>query len=128
MYDYISPQKVLTALRCLKQNNLDIDINEEWLEQAVSNDEDLFGGLVEQRDTYDIHNDTDDMNSESVLPTCTQQPYSVDNSDRGTNQLVDIDGCQSMECDPHSLFSDDDLFTIAFNMLEQVASENGFAC
>ena len=36
------------------------------------------------------------MNSESVLPTCTQQPYvysepSVDNSDSSTNQLVDKD-------------------------------------
>ena len=61
MYDYISPEKVLTALRWLKQNNplhADIDINEQWLEQAVSNDEDLFGGLVEQCDTNDIHNDT----------------------------------------------------------------------
>ena len=54
MYDYISPEKVLTALRWLKQNNplyADTDINEEWPEQAVSNDEDLFGGLVEQCDT-----------------------------------------------------------------------------
>ena len=97
MYDYISPEKALSAPRWLKQNNpvyADIDINEEWLEQAVSNDEDLFGGLVEQCDTNDIHNDTDDMNSESVLPTCTQQPYSessIDNSDSSTNQLADKD-------------------------------------
>ena len=57
MYDYISPEKVLTTLRWLKQNNplyADIDINDEWLEQAMGNDEDLFGGLVEQSDTNEI--------------------------------------------------------------------------
>ena len=61
MYDYISPEKILSALRWLKQNNpmyADIDIYEEWLEQAVSNDKDLFGGLLEQCDTNDNHNDT----------------------------------------------------------------------
>ena len=71
MYDYISPEKVLCALRWLKQNNplyADIDINEQWLEQALSNDEDLFGGLVEQCNTNDLNSDTDDTNSESVLP------------------------------------------------------------
>ena len=133
MYDYISPEKVLTALRWLKQNNpvyADIDINEQWLEQAVSNDEDLFGGLVEQCDTNDIHNDTNDMSSESALSTCTQQPYSepsIENSDSSINEVVDEGDSQSMECHPYSLSSDDDVFTIAFNVLEQVAGENGFA-
>ncbi len=34
-YDYISPEKVSTALRWLKENNAlyaNIDINEEWLQ------------------------------------------------------------------------------------------------
>jgi hypothetical protein len=111
MYDYISPEKVLTALRWLKQNNplyADIDINDDWLQQAVTNDEDLFGGLVEQCNTNNLNSDTDDMNtySESVLPV--QQPH-------------------SMECYPDSLSNDSNAFTIAFNVLEQVATENGFA-
>ena len=119
MYDYISPEKVLCALRWLKQNNplyADIDINEQWLEEAVSNDEDLFGGLVEQCNT----NDLNDTNSESVLPT--QQPNDEPNIDNGGTSST-----QSVECHPHSLSSDDDVFTIAFNVLEQVAKENGFA-
>ena len=105
----------------------DIDINEQWLEEAVSNTGDLFGGLVEQCDTNDISND---MNTESALPTCIQQPYSepsIENSDSNTNEIVDKGDSQSMECHPYSLSSDDDVFTIAFNMLEQVARENGFA-
>ena len=86
-----------------------------------TNDEDLFGSLVEQ---CNIHNDSDDMNSESVLPTCTQQPHnepSIDNSDNSTHQLVDKDDSQRVECHPYSLSIDDDVFTIAFNVLEQVA-------
>ena len=66
MYDYISPEKVLSALRWLKQNNplyAETDINEDWLEQAVSNDEDLFNGLVQQCDT---NQDTENMNSECI--------------------------------------------------------------
>ena len=66
MYDYISPEKVLSALRWLKQNNplyAETDINEDWVEQAVSNDEDLFSGLVQQCDT---NQDTENMNSECI--------------------------------------------------------------
>ena len=72
MYDYISPEKVLTALRWLKQNNplyADIDINEEWLEQVKANDEDLFSGWVKQNDTNDMCGDANDMNNKRVLPT-----------------------------------------------------------
>ena len=59
MYDYISPEKVLTALRWLKQNNplyANIDINEEWLEQAMVNNEDLYAGLVQQNMCSDANN------------------------------------------------------------------------
>ena len=34
---------------------------------------------------------------------------------------------QTMECHPYSLSIDDGVFTIAFNVLEQVARENRFA-
>jgi len=60
MYDYISPEKVLTALRWIKHNNLlysNTDINEEWLEQAMSNNEDLFAGMVEQSAANEVNID-----------------------------------------------------------------------
>ena len=44
MYDYIRPQKLFHALRYLKANNLlyaDIDVNEQWVEEAMANDEEL---------------------------------------------------------------------------------------
>ena len=53
MYDYIRPQKLLDALRFLKANNplyADIDVNEQWVEEAMANDEELCQYLVEQDD------------------------------------------------------------------------------
>lgn len=44
MYDYITPQKLLDALKFLKANNSlysDIEINDEWLEEANVNDAEL---------------------------------------------------------------------------------------
>ena len=108
---------MLTALISLKQNNplyADIDINENWREQAVSNDGDLFNALVQQSDS---NQGTENMNSESVLPT--QQPHnecSIDKPDSSSNQSIN-----SFSSDNES-----DVFTIAFNVLEQVTKENGF--
>ena len=50
LYDYVTPQKLLEALRFLKANNplyVDIDINKDWLEQAIANDAELCDCLVE---------------------------------------------------------------------------------
>ena len=61
MFNYVSPEKVLTALRWLKANNslyADIDINEEWLGQAMANDDNLFAGMVEPSDANNM-NDSD---------------------------------------------------------------------
>ena len=83
MYDYniISLEKVSTALRWLKQNNplyADIDINEEWLEQAMANINDLFAdlfaGMVEQSDT---NSDANGMNSKPTQQTASEQLQTV---------------------------------------------------
>ena len=47
MYDYISPESVVTALAWLKSNNplhAHIDINANWLEESLADDADLFQG------------------------------------------------------------------------------------
>ena len=49
MYDYITPQKPLDALKFLKANNplyAHIEVNEQWFEQAMANDEDLCKCLI----------------------------------------------------------------------------------
>ena len=97
MYDYISPEKVLTALRWIKQNNLlysNTDINEEWLEQAMSNNEDLFAGMVEQSAANEVNIDA---NSESAQQNVdeprrdsTIQPVGKDSLPSGKDTLNDF--------------------------------------
>ena len=49
MYDYITPQKSLNALTFLKANS-DVEVNEEWFEQVLANNEELCKYLVEHTD------------------------------------------------------------------------------
>ena len=56
MYDYITPQKALNALRFLKAHNplyAHVELNEQWLEQAMANDEELCKSLIEQNEDMD---------------------------------------------------------------------------
>ena len=119
MHDYICPEKVLTALRWLKQNNplyADIDINEEWLEQALADDQDLFAGLVQQKDT--LYSGASNLNSENTKQPANEN--SIDNGGSSSNQPVNKDGT---EC----CCSSSDALAVAFNVLERVARENEFA-
>ena len=53
MYDYITPQNLLDALRLLEANNplyADIDVNEQWVEAVMANNEELCKHLVEHDD------------------------------------------------------------------------------
>ena len=73
MYDYISPERVVNALVWLKNNNplyANIDINDNWLEESLANDADLFTGLVKQPDTNGECNSTElctqDLDSDHI--------------------------------------------------------------
>ena len=53
MYDFVTPHKPLDALRFLKAQNplyCDIEINDQWFEEAIANDDELGMCLVEQND------------------------------------------------------------------------------
>ena len=126
MYNYITPEKVLNALRWLKANNLlyaDIEINDEWLEQSRRNDEELFTGIVQQTDNGsepEMHKQQNGVENSTNSVNNDCEPISTV-SDRTNNS----DGDESMECCLHS-FSSDNLFTIASSALEELARENGF--
>ena len=69
MYDYVTPQKPLGALRFLKTNNplyCDIEINDQWFEEAIANDDELGMCLVEQND--------ESMDTESDQPETESEP------------------------------------------------------
>ena len=77
MYDYVTPEKILNALRWLKLHNplyANVKINEEWVLDAEIDDHDLYASLTSSTDSdLDTSNHVEctevamdiDMNSES---------------------------------------------------------------
>ena len=105
MYDYITPQKVLSALAWLKANNplyADIEINQEWLEQSMTDDVELFSSLLEPTDT----NGPEPMQCE----TTSTQPEPCAAVSRSTSCQLIIDCGDNM----------------TYTTLEALARDNGF--
>ena len=91
MYDYVTPENVLNALRWLKAHNplyANVEINEEWAQNAESNDTDLYAGLVNRT----VRIDSSDTESE---------PMQVDDSARLSEDTVDNSNSM-IECDTTS--------------------------
>ena len=67
MYDFVTPQK---PLRFLNTNNplyCDIEINDQWFEEAIANDDELGMCLVEQNDeSMDTQSDQPETESEPM--------------------------------------------------------------
>ena len=92
MYDYVSPQKVMNAFVWLKCNNpsyANIDVNNDWIEQSLANDADLFAGLVKQPDTNSVTNSTD-LNTQDHASSDTSHVYTQPhcNPQGGSNDLT----------------------------------------
>ena len=69
MYDYGVPQKALTALRLLKSNNplyALVEVNEQWFDRALTNDEELSKSMVEQNEDMDTESEHDITQSEPM--------------------------------------------------------------
>ena len=89
MYDCITPEKVLGALTWLKDNNplyADIDINQEWLEHGMTDDDELFSSLLET-------SEPEPMQCEATSSDTTQcEPVNPSTS----CQLIDPVACGDM--------------------------------
>ena len=110
LYDYIRHQKLLDALRFLKANNplyADIDINEQWVEEAMANDEELCQYLVGQND--------------EIMETECEQPES-NGCDSNSTANVPV----SVQNEPMDCSSSDDGFSTALQWLQALASQNSF--
>ena len=115
MYDYITPQKPLDALKFSKTNNplyADIDINEQWFEEALTNDEQLGRCLFEQNDG--------DMDTECEYDN---------NCANGSNTDIPV-GTMNTESESsmESCSNSDvkNVVSVALHELELLANQNGF--
>ena len=69
MYDYVTPQNILDALRYLKTNNpyyKNVNINNSWLTQALEDNEDVLCSLIENPP---VTNNSDQVNDPSPIET-----------------------------------------------------------
>ena len=115
MYDYITPQKPLIALTFLKAKNplySDVEVNEDWFDQALANDEELCKYLVEHTDQ--------DMDTEREEHDGGQRAGSANNS------ACDVSTTEHMECSP-GISEDNDSFSVALHELEAKAHQSGFS-
>ena len=69
LYDYVSPQKLINALKWLKANNplyADVDIADDWVGNALADDEELVMSMIEQPESMEQNESTDIANSVSL--------------------------------------------------------------
>ena len=104
MYDYATPQKLLEALKANNPLYVDIDINEEWLEQAIANDAELSECLVQQQNDSDVQTDSPIVASQSSVANVVS--HNVPNMD--------------------DEIANEDAFSTAVHKLQTIASQNGF--
>ena len=104
LYDYATPQKLLEALKANNPLYVDIDINEEWLEQAIANDAELCDCLVQQQNDSDVQTDSPNVASQSSVANVVF--HNVPNMD--------------------DEIANEDAFSTAVHKLQTIASQNGF--
>ena len=91
LYDFVRPDKVIGALRWLKDNNplyKDVAINDNWVQDSLANNSDLFTGLTEEStDTNGTHTDENMDTGTVVSQTC-----SIENVGNVLNSIASRNG------------------------------------
>ena len=110
----------MIALKFLKANNplySHIDINEEWLEQAFANDDELCKYLIEQND--------ENMHTEYKV---SKNDHCSDNASSSHCDLPTLpvnEDCEHVECFSYTA-DGKSAFTVALHELEAMAHLKGF--
>ena len=124
MYDYVTPQNILDALRYLKANNpyyKDVNINDNWVTQALEDDEDVLCSLIENPP---ITNNTDQVNDPSPS---IETSSSLEENPSIKNNTNEFQPCPSPPPLPPPVVSlSNDPVRRASVILSRVARERGF--
>ena len=109
MYGYVTPEKLLNALKWLKANNplyAKILINNDWMEEALCNDPDLFSGLI------NLPDEQNDTQSDSMECQSSSQKEVSDSVQSNTTTVVttqeNIDNMDVNESSNLPFIDDDD--------------------
>ncbi len=145
MYDYVTPEKVLNALKWLKEHNplyVDVEVDEEWSLHAETDDHDLYSSITAITDCSDtmaansectnlVNTSTDSSNivSFDAGPSITniESAISLNSELCNNSSMCDQEPTVNpTECLNISEHCDNNLVT-AKHHLEQYASENDFS-
>ena len=108
LYDYVTPERLLNALRYLKANNhyyKDISINENWITHALEDDEDLMSSLMENPH---ITNNIDMINNPS---SSIEASFSLEENQHFTcitNQFPSFPSLPPVNTDPPPFHEEED--------------------
>ena len=111
LYDYVTTEKILNALKWLKVHNplyVSVEINEEWAGNAESNDHELYRSLI---NSIDIEPELDPTESTIVTNNTSNHARGADSSEHVINE--------------HSYSCTNDL-AFATSNLEDYARDNNF--
>ena len=89
MYDYVRPEKVLSALRWLKANNehyAEIVINDKWLEDSTSDDPDLWNAMTKT--------DKHDEKVDSVISEVKECKIALGGE---ISCVIEVDACKTVD-------------------------------
>ena len=143
MYNYVRPDKVMNALIWLKANNplyANISINNDWINDSLANDTELFTSLTQQpneivnkEEVIEIVN-TEELNEigntkELNEIVKTEEPNEKEelNEIVTTEQPYEIVTTEEPELIIEVSTSDQlDIITNAYNMLSSIAQRNGY--
>ena len=98
MYDYVTPEKILNALRWLKIHNplyTDVEINETWAHHAEINDQDLYASLV--NNTVLDSSANSDHNEVSMVVDVSSGSKESNSCVTSISLNTDVDSVQSNE-------------------------------
>ena len=100
MYDYVTPEKILNALRWLKIHNplyTDVEINETWAHHAEINDQDLYASLV--NNTVLDSSANSDHNEVSMVVDVSSSSKESNSCVTSISLNTDVDSVQSNDHD-----------------------------
>ena len=101
MYDYVRPEKVLAALRWLKANNehyANIVINVKWLEDATSDDPDLWNAMTKTDKAVATDENSTDANVNScVISEVKEYKIALDDDISAISCVIEKDACEIVD-------------------------------
>ena len=131
LYDFVSPEKLTNALKWLKANNrlyADIHIAHNWLESALTDDEELVMSMLQQPECMDkSDSEQDNASSEPEQSKPMHTSDSIDHKYAGVEQNSGSSNNMSAKISNASTSNSSDPVSHYTNILVEYARQHGLS-